>query len=57
VIIQQGNENLFLRLKQSIGQDLFEHLLAYVDFDKKELVPVLKIDDSLQKQTDLRHFD
>jgi len=43
VIIQQGNENLFLRLKQSIGQDLFEHLLAYVDFDKKELVPVLKL--------------
>jgi HEAT repeat protein len=43
VIIQQGNENLFLRLKQSIGQDLFEHLLAYVDFDKKELIPILKL--------------
>ena len=42
-IIQQGNENLFLRLKQSIGQDLFEHLLTYVTFDKAEVLPILKL--------------
>jgi hypothetical protein len=42
-IIQQGNENLFLRLKQSIGQDLFEHLLTYVTFEKAELIPILKL--------------
>jgi HEAT repeat protein len=42
-IIQQGNENLFLRLKQSIGQDLFEHLLTYVTFDKAEVIPILKL--------------
>jgi HEAT repeat protein len=43
VIIQQGNENLFLRLKQRIGQDLFEHLLTFVTFDKKNLIPILKL--------------
>jgi hypothetical protein len=43
VIIQQGNENLFLRLKKSIGQDLFEHLLTYVTFDKVELIPILRL--------------
>jgi len=43
VIIHQGNEKLFLRLKQSIGQDLFEHLLPYVAFDKTELIPILKL--------------
>lgn len=43
VIIQRGNENLFLRLKQSIGQDLFEHLLTYVAFDTTELIPILRL--------------
>lgn len=43
IIIQQGNENLFLRLKQSIGQDLFEHLLTYVNFKKTELIPILRL--------------
>jgi len=43
MIIQQGNENLFLRLKRSIGQDLFEHLLPYVVFDRAEVVPILKL--------------
>jgi HEAT repeat protein len=43
IIIQQGNENLFLRLKQNIGQDLFEHLLSYVTFKKTDLIPILKL--------------
>jgi len=43
VIIQQGNENLFLRLKQRIGQDLFEHLLTYVAFDKANSIPIFRL--------------
>jgi HEAT repeat protein len=43
IIIQQGNENLFLRLKQNIGQELFEHLLSYVTFKKTDLIPILKL--------------
>ena len=43
VIIQQGNENLFLRLKQRMGQDLFEHLLTYVTYGKPSSIPVLRL--------------
>lgn len=43
VIIQQGNENLFLRLKKRMGQDLFEHLLAYVTYGKPSPISILML--------------
>lgn len=43
VVIQQGNENLFLRLKRTMGQDLFEHLLRYVNHRKSPSIPILKL--------------
>ena len=43
VIIQQGNENLFLRLKHRMGQDLFEHLLTYVTYGKPGSIPILRL--------------
>ena len=43
VIIQQGNEKLFLRLKHRMGQDLFEHLLAYVTYGKPGSIPILRL--------------
>ena len=43
VIIQQGNENLFLRLKKRMGQDLFEHLMAYVTNGKPSSIRILTL--------------
>lgn len=43
VIIQQGNENLFLRLKKRMGQDLFEHLLSYVAYGKPSSIRILTL--------------
>jgi HEAT repeat protein len=43
VVIQQGNENLFLRLKKKMGQDLFEHLLTYITNGNQRVIHILKL--------------
>lgn len=43
VIVQRGNEKLFLRLKKKIGHDLFEHLVTYMALEKANVIPMLKL--------------
>jgi len=43
IIVQKGNEDIFRRLKEKMGQDLFEHLLAYVEQGRKRSLSVLRL--------------
>lgn len=43
IIIQKGNEDIFRRLKEKMGQDLFEHLFSYAEQGRKKSLSVLRL--------------
>ncbi|OPX98293.1 MAG: putative lyase [Syntrophorhabdus sp. PtaU1.Bin002] len=43
IIVQKGNEDIFRRLKEKMGQDLFEHLLSYAEQGRKKSLSVLRL--------------
>jgi HEAT repeat protein len=43
IIVQKGNEDIFRRLKEKMGQDLFEHLLAQAEQGRKKPLSVLRL--------------
>ncbi|OPY83748.1 MAG: putative lyase [Syntrophorhabdus sp. PtaU1.Bin153] len=43
IIVQKGNEDIFRRLKEKMGKDLFEHLLAQAEQSRKKPLSVLRL--------------
>ena len=43
VMLEKGEEDVFLRMKEKIGEELFDHLLSCVDYGNRRSLPVIKL--------------